>query len=95
MSLALSSKRYAQAVFQIAKLNNDYDSWQQNLNRIAELMQNREFAEVVDNPKFSFNQKEKIIRKLLQGIDPLAVNLALVLVLKNRFKSRPQLKRKL
>lgn len=91
MSLALSSKRYAQAVFQIAKLNNDYDSWQQNLNRIAELMQNREFAEVVDNPKFSFNQKEKIIRKLLQGIDPLAVNLALVLVLKNRFKYAGQI----
>jgi F-type H+-transporting ATPase subunit delta len=91
MSIALSSKRYAQAIFQIAKANNDYDTWQKNLNRIAELMQNPEFAEVIDNPKFRFDQKEKIIRKLLEGVDPLAINLALVLVLKNRFRYTEQI----
>ena len=91
MSAALSSKRYAQAIFQIAKTNKDFDTWQRNLSRISELMQNPEFAEVIDSPKFRFDQKEKIIRKLLTGIDPLAMNFALLLVLKNRFKYAGQI----
>jgi F-type H+-transporting ATPase subunit delta len=91
MSVALSSKRYAQAIFQIAKANNNFDTWQRNLIRISELMLNFEFAEVIDNPKFRFDQKEKIIKKILRGIDPLAMNLALLLVLKNRFKYAGQI----
>jgi F-type H+-transporting ATPase subunit delta len=93
MSSALSSKRYAQAIFQIAKSNNDFEAWQRNLNKISALMLNSEFADVIDNPKFRFNQKEKIIRKLLKGIDPLAINLALLLVLKNRLKYAGQIAR--
>lgn len=91
MSIALSSKRYAQAIFQIAKEHNDFDLWHANLKKISDIMNNPSLAYLLDNPKIHFEQKEKIIREALNDIDPLAINLALMLVLKNKFRNASQI----
>jgi F-type H+-transporting ATPase subunit delta len=91
MSVALSSRRYAQAVFQIAAEKNNYDNWQKSLKEISELLLNPDFARVLDNPKIRFEQKEKIIKSALHNADPLAINLALLLVIKNKFNSAGQI----
>jgi F0F1-type ATP synthase delta subunit len=49
MSTTTSSKRYAQAVFQIAKEKNNLDEWLLDLRKIADLMHNPEFATVMEN----------------------------------------------
>jgi len=91
MSASVSSKRYAQAIFQIARDRNELDEWQTNLGKIADLMQNPEFAAVVENPKLPFELKAKITQEGLGKINPLALNLAYILILKNKFKNSGQI----
>ena len=93
MSASVSSKRYAQAIFQIAKDKNELDEWQTNLGKIADLMQNPDFADAVENPKLPFELKAKITREVLGKINPLALNLAYLLILKNKFKNSAQIAR--
>jgi F-type H+-transporting ATPase subunit delta len=91
MSITTSSKRYAQAVFQIARDRNNLDVWQTDLNKITELMQNSDFLSVIENPKISFELKAKLIRELLGKVNPLALNFSYLLIVKNKFKNASQI----
>ena len=86
MSVAISSKRYAQAIFQIARDRNQLEEWQGYLAKIAGLLQNEQFIAVLENPKLYFEQKTRLFDVLLGKIDPLALNFSYLLVLKNKFK---------
>jgi F-type H+-transporting ATPase subunit delta len=92
MSGVKSSKRYAQAVFQIAIENNNLEIWQQNLTAIAELMSQTDFASLLDNPKVPFIIKAEIARNTLGEIDPLALNFAFLLISKNKSSQADQIK---
>lgn len=91
MSITTSSKRYAQAVFQIAREQNTLDEWKADLDKIADLMQNPEFASAIDNPKLPFELKAKLVKETLGQVKPLAVNLAYLLIVKNKFKNAEQI----
>jgi F-type H+-transporting ATPase subunit delta len=91
MSVAVSSKRYAQAIFAIAMESHALDEWQNNLLKITELMQNDEFSSLMENPKLRFEKKSTLIDAVLGKINPLARNLAYLLVLKNKFKYAGQI----
>ncbi len=91
MSVTTSSKRYAQAVFQIAIDRNELDEWQRDLKKIADLMQYPEFVSLVENPKLPFETKAKLARELLRKINPLALNLAYLLIAKSKFKNAGQI----
>jgi F-type H+-transporting ATPase subunit delta len=91
MSVAISSKRYAQAVFQIAKDRNSLDEWQRDLKRIADLLQYSEFVSLVENPKLPFETKAKMVKEILGKINPLALNLVYLLIAKNKFKNAEQI----
>lgn len=91
MSVTTSSKRYAQAVFQIAREQNTLDEWKADLKRIADLMQNPDFASAIDNPKLPFGLKAKLVKETLAEVKPLALNLAYLLIVKNKFKNAAQI----
>jgi len=84
MSASISSKRYAQAVFQIARDRNELDKWQSDLKEIAEIMQNPEFTIILRNPKVPFQLKADLMQGSLGKINQLALNLAYLLVFKNK-----------
>ena len=91
MSTTTSSKRYAQAVFQIAREKNSLAEWQLDLKKIADLMQNMEFVAVIGNPVFPFDLKSKLLKELLGKIDSFALNLGYLLIIKNKFKNAGQI----
>jgi F-type H+-transporting ATPase subunit delta len=82
----LQAKRYAQAIFEIAKEHDEFDKWQGDLQRIAVLAQNPEFVSVMGNPKIPFAQKFKLLNLELKNSSPMALNLAYILVSKDRFE---------
>lgn len=82
----VSSKRYAQAVFEIAIDRNELDTWKSDLDRIAELARDTEFAGMVENPKIAYDLKTKLVSEKLGGINPLALNLAYLLTAKGKTK---------
>lgn len=81
----LRSKRYSQAVFEIARENNELDKWDNDLKRIAALAQTREFVSIMENPKFSFEDKSKLLNSQLKSVSQKALNLAYILTNQGKF----------
>ncbi|MBM3165950.1 MAG: ATP synthase F1 subunit delta [Chloroflexi bacterium] len=91
MPATVSSKRYAQAVFEIAKEKNQLEKWQPELKRITGLAQDSEAMSLLENPKVPFDLKAKLAQEKLGKISPLALNLTYLLILKGRLRSIPQI----
>ena len=77
-----SSKRYAQAAFELALERNELEIWQESLQRIAGLTQDEELMALLLTPRLPFDSKKSLLKKRLGEINPLAFNLALLLVSK-------------
>ncbi len=81
----LQAKRYAQAAFEIALEKKELDKWQADLQRIATLTQDAEFVSVMDNPKYSFEAKSRLLANQIGQVNPLAKNLAYLLISRGIF----------
>jgi len=81
----IQAKRYSQAVFEIASERNELDRWQADLQRMAVLAQDNEFVSIMENPKFPFEKKSRLLESQLNGINPLAFNLAHLLISRGEF----------
>lgn len=79
-----SARRHAQAVYHIALEQDELDTWRSDLETIAEAMKDSILYAFLENPKIHFDEKARILRQCLEGISPLAMNLALLLVAKKR-----------
>jgi len=91
MPVTVSSKRYAQAVFEIAREANEFEKWQPDLKKIAELAQDSEVIVLLENPKVPFELKAELAKEKLGKMDKLALNLAYLLILKGRLRNAPQI----
>lgn len=91
MPATVSGKRYAQAVFQIALEKNALEKWQPDLRRIVEITQDSELMSLLEHPRLPFEVKAKLTQGRLGGVNPLALNLACLLLAKGRLKSANQI----
>ncbi|MFC1932666.1 ATP synthase F1 subunit delta [Chloroflexota bacterium] len=78
------SRRYAQAVFEIAMEKGELDSWQSDLRKIASLSEDTAFTMLLEDPRLHFNDKAKLLSERLSDINPLALNLVYLLIAKGR-----------
>jgi len=78
------AKRYSQAVFEIALETNKLDKWQSDLQKIVSVVTNEVLKVFLTSPKFHFSDKARLLAEQLAGIDPLALNLVLLLVNRGR-----------
>jgi F-type H+-transporting ATPase subunit delta len=81
----LQAKRYSQALFEIALERKELDKWNMDLQKLSALSGNIEFTSVMENPKFSFEKKAKLLETQIKGINQLAANLAYLLTGKGSF----------
>lgn len=79
------AKRYAQAVFQIAREKGEFDKWQSDLKKITSLGEDAALSVLLENPKINFSEKVKLLSEGLNGINPLALNLVYLLVAKGNW----------
>jgi F-type H+-transporting ATPase subunit delta len=77
-----SAKRYAQAVFELALEKNEFEGWQEGLKKIVDLTTDNKLMALLENPNLSFAAKKTLLQERLGKINPLAFNLALLLVSK-------------
>jgi F-type H+-transporting ATPase subunit delta len=78
------ARRYAQAVFEIALKAKELDRWQSDLRKIVSVVDDTEFMAVMESPRLHFGDKARLISERLEGLKPLALNLVLLLVSRNR-----------
>jgi F-type H+-transporting ATPase subunit delta len=78
------AKRYSQAVFEIALERKELDRWQSDLSKIAGLREDTTLFAWLENPRFHFDIKARFLSERLGDINPLALNLACLLVARGR-----------
>ena len=86
MAKGVSGRRHAQAVFEIALEDKTLDKWQSDLEVLANALGNAEVAALLENPKVSFSNRREMLHSILPGVSPQAMNLAYLLVARNRLR---------
>ena len=84
MAAGSSARRHAQAVFQIAQEQDNLEKWQADLEELASAFGDPDLSRVLESPKVRPDQKQDLAAQRLAGLDPLARNLASLLVSKGR-----------
>jgi len=79
-----STKRYAQAVFDIAKATNSLDKWRDDLRDLAEAVANGQLAAFLENPRVPDVAKQNVLKQVIPAIGPGALSLAMLLIAKAR-----------
>jgi F-type H+-transporting ATPase subunit delta len=78
------SKRYAQAVFQIARHDGATDKWLVDLKALSELQHSDIFVKALETPNLSFADKARLLADRYPALNPLAVNLVNLLIEQRR-----------
>jgi F-type H+-transporting ATPase subunit delta len=78
------ARRYAQAVFDIAREKKELDKWQSDLDKVAALSGDATVMALLEDPRVPFEAKAKILSGQLGDIEPLALNLVYLLVARGR-----------
>jgi len=80
----LAAKRYAMAAFELAQEQNDSDAWLDAARQIAAFMGDPEVRRVLENTRVGQEPKQRLIAAALGDLPALPLNLARLLVRKNR-----------
>lgn len=84
-----SPKRYAQAIWQIARERGTVDTWGRDLRALADLASRDQVATLLDSPSIPVQERVALVREALPTLDPLAYNLVALLVERRAFRILP------
>lgn len=89
-------RRYAEAIFDIARENNTIDRTLDDVQGIASMFSKRTLAYLLNEPKVPAQRKEKAIRQgLASRVLPTSLNLALLVVQRQLVDAMPNIAREL
>jgi F-type H+-transporting ATPase subunit delta len=88
-----AARRYAQAVFDLAKQQGTLEQWRKDLALLNQLFGNEGVVSALEDPRTSQDAKHKLAEGLLgkQRVQPMAANLVRLLVERNRVHLMPRL----
>ncbi|MCL5957926.1 MAG: ATP synthase F1 subunit delta [Chloroflexi bacterium] len=79
------ARRYAEGVFSIAVEKDTLEEWRDDLEVLSAVLSQPGFVIYLENPKTTSEEKRRTVAELLEGrIQPLALNLAFLLINRNR-----------
>ncbi len=79
-----AAKRYAQAAFEIARERDSLEEWATDLALVGTVMTDPQAAAILSSTKVALADRYRLLEAILEGIDPLVMNLARLLVAKGR-----------
>ena len=91
MANTAQAKRYAQAVFLIAREKRELDRWLEDLRSLSVLEHNDAFFKALETPNLSFDDKSRLLRDRYPALGALAVNLVNLLIERRRAVILPQI----
>ncbi|MBI4307708.1 MAG: ATP synthase F1 subunit delta [Chloroflexi bacterium] len=87
--LISSPKRYAEAVFDLARQRNELDAWKTDLETMAEALSDPAFLGVLENPAVAYADKEAILKQAFPRLHLLAYNFIRLLTRRGRAALAP------
>lgn len=86
MPRVTSGECYARAVFELALGKSELERWRVDLSKIANIAADEELMALLEKPELSLDAKKGLLEKRLGEVNPLALNLAGLLVSRDRLK---------
>lgn len=87
MPKRVHAKRYAQAVFELARERMELERWGRELEELALLAGDPVVVTFLENPRIPFSQKSQLLTERLGGLSPLTLNLVFLLVSRRRISA--------
>jgi F-type H+-transporting ATPase subunit delta len=87
----IAARRYAEAAFQIAREQGTEERWSEGLSLMAAIFSDPEVAAVMQEARVSTADKMSLAERALEGVEPLILNLARLLVHRGRTALAPQI----
>jgi F-type H+-transporting ATPase subunit delta len=79
-----AARRYADAAFELGRGDRSLDAWQRDLESVREAFGRPELLSLVEHPAVRFAEKEKVLRRVLDGIGSDPMSLVLLMVRRGR-----------
>lgn len=86
-----SAKRYAEAVFEIAKSKDTFDRWLSDLEAITRVREDERLGRLLSSPAIRLDAKDEVIARALPDLSLEARNLVKLLLRRGRFSLVPQI----
>ena len=90
MATTAIARRYASAFFELAREDNQVDSYGEDLTRAVDTLGNHDVAEALANPRLDVADRVRLALDLTDGIGEKARNLVRLLVERNRIAALPE-----
>jgi F-type H+-transporting ATPase subunit delta len=87
---APTPKRYALALFQLAEGQGKQGPWLEELQRAQALLDDATISTYLSTPRVRIGDKLNVVKQVLEGLDPLVVNLFGLLVTRQALSLLPQ-----
>ena len=85
-----AARRHAQAAFQIALERGELDVWREDLGRLIEAVQDPRLHAFLESPRVHLDDKARVLGQVLDKLNPLVMNMALLLVSRGRLGLLPE-----
>ncbi len=87
----IAARRYAEAAFQIAREQGTEERWSEGMSLMAAVFSDPEVGAVMQEARISTADKMRLAERALEGVDPLVLNMARLLVHRGRTALAPQI----
>ena len=91
MPVQISGKRYAQAIFELAREQDQLDQWAEDLELVDQALQDEEFKAFLKHAEVPAEAKVRAISTVLSAVHPLVQNLVNILITGGLVDLLPQL----
>ena len=80
MALGRSGARYAQALFELASQESNYEGWLNELIEVQEVLSNQDFKNLLNHAEVSVEQKHAAVEEAFNDNHQMVKNLVLLLI---------------
>jgi F-type H+-transporting ATPase subunit delta len=79
-----AARRYAEAAFDIGRADGTLEAWERDLATLRETLGDERLRALIEHPAVPFPDKEKVLRRVVTGVAPEALALALLMIRRGR-----------
>jgi len=79
-----AARRYADAAFEIGRADGTLDTWERDLAMLRRALGDEQLRRLVQHPAVPFAEKEKVLRRVVEGVAAEPLALALLMIRRGR-----------
>ena len=79
-----AARRYAEAAFEIGREEGTLEAWERDLVALRDALADPQLRAVAEHPGIAYGVKERVMRRVAQGVAPQPLNLVLLMIRRGR-----------